>query len=603
MSILTLDRRVHLPVRAALRLGPVGDIWHKPALSAVSALAVVQVALLLTGRLDLILYASAGAMCALYGHGLPYAARAKALAWVVAGMLASMGVALVTAALTDSIAVRVAVAALLAGLHKAACDATRIGPPGNVVLTFMAASAAFVPQRLADVPLHVGIGVLGGAVAWVVGMAPGVVRPDGPERIAVARALESTARLLRARARDEDPHQARNAAAAAVNAAWQTLLRSGHQRQELRRLLVRAESAAAQTAAHTTSQTTSQTTDAAQTTTPAQTTTAAQTTASAQAIAARTIDADELVAWAHELRKGRRLPTPPAGDARTVAAEEAELAGIAAEQAQPHEVAGVGAFRRTMMGVAKRWRVLVMVSAGAGVAGWASMALGVGRPYWAVVTAASVFAANTTLSWNRAVQRVVGNLLGVALFTLLAPVTMLGATAIVVTVLALQFVTEAAVTRNYWLGSVFVTPMAVLMTEFAGAQPVPELVADRWLDTCVGAAVGLLACVLLPDRRAARRVREGLDRLERAVAEAPSPAQEAETPSPAREAGMLLPPQEAEVPSPAQRRAARDRLRAALVELREAADTAAGEWWSTALPQERIAAAERAGHHRLANLT
>jgi uncharacterized membrane protein YccC len=188
-----------------------------------------------------------------------------------------------------------------------------------------------------------------------------------------------------------------------------------------------------------------------------------------------------------------------------------------------------------------------------------------------------VFAANTTLSWSRALQRVVGNLLGVALFTLLVPVTRLGALALIVTVLAMQFVTEAAITRNYWLGSVFVTPMAILMTEFAGAQPVPVLVADRWLDTCVGAAAGLLACALLPDRRSAQRVREGLDRLERAVAEAPPPA-------------------------PVPCRAARGRLRADLVELREAADIAAGEWWSAALPHERIAAAERAGHHRLAEL-
>jgi hypothetical protein len=193
------------------------------------------------------------------------------------------------------------------------------------------------------------------------------------------------------------------------------------------------------------------------------------------------------------------------------------------------------------------------------------------------VTAAAVFAANTTLSWSRALQRVVGNLAGVALFTLLVPVTRLGALALIVTVLAMQYVTEAAVTRSYWLGSVFVTPMAILMTEFAGAQPVPVLVADRWLDTCVGAAAGLLACALLPDRRAAQRVRDRLGRLELAVAQ--------------------------EVPPPAERGAARGRLRAALVELRETADTAAGEWWSAALPHERIAAAERAGHHRLAELT
>ncbi|MEV4396771.1 FUSC family protein [Nonomuraea sp. NPDC049607] len=546
-------RRARLPVRAALRLGPVGDIWHKPALSAVAALAVPLVALLWAGRLDLVPYAAAGSMCALYGHGLPYAARARALAWVVLGMLSGTAVALVTSSLTDSVAVRVAVAALLAGLHKAVCDATRIGPPGNVVLTFVAAGAVFVPQQLGDVPAHVGLGALGGLLAWTVGMAPGLLRPDGPERVAVARALESTARLLRTvpetgdlpREREtHERHQARHAAAAAVNAAWQTLLRSGvpaRRRETLSRLLIRAESAGAG--------------------------------AAGEPIGC----ADKLTGWARDLREGR--PLPSLREVAPPAAERAELAGIAAEQGgragAARVAAEVGGRRRAVAmvfaEVGRRWRVVAMVFAGAAAAGWGSMALGVGRPYWAVVTAAAVFAANTTLSWSRALQRVVGNLLGVGLFTLVAPVTRLGAVALVVAVLGLQFATEAAITRNYWLGSVFVTPMAILMSEFAGTRPVAELVADRWLDTCVGAAAGLLACVLVPDRRAARRVRAGLLRLERILEEPPEPDE-------------------------------RDRLRAALVEVREAADVAAGEWWSGALPHERVAAAERAGHRRLATL-
>ncbi|MGV9536140.1 FUSC family protein, partial [Streptosporangium sandarakinum] len=267
---------------------------------------------------------------------------------------------------------------------------------------------------------------------------------------------------------------------------------------------------------------------------------------------------------------GRPLPAPGrSGTPGEDAGEEAELSGVAAERPRRH---------RLLPEVAGRWRVVMMVAAGSALAGWASMALGVGRPYWAVVTAAAVFAANTTLSWNRALQRVVGNLLGVALFTLVVPLTRLGPLALVATVLVMQFLTEATITRNYWLGSVFVAPMSILMTQFAGVQPVGELVADRWLDTCVGAVAGLAACVLLPDRRAARRVHEGLERLEWAVAE-PSPA------------------------DPGQARAARDRLNASLVELREAADTAAGEWWSTALPQERITTAERAGHRKLTELT
>ncbi|MEU6116646.1 hypothetical protein ABZ840_19180, partial [Streptomyces sp. NPDC047117] len=47
---------------------------------------------------------------------------------------------------------------------------------------------------------------------------------------------------------------------------------------------------------------------------------------------------------------------------------------------------------------------------------------------------------------------------------------------------------------------------------------------------------------------------------------------------------------------------ARDRLAAALVELREAVEVASGEWWQRALPAERVALAERDGHRALARL-
>ncbi len=39
-----------------------------------------------------------------------------------------------------------------------------------------------------------------------------------------------------------------------------------------------------------------------------------------------------------------------------------------------------------------------------------------------------------------------------------------------------------------------------------------------------------------------------------------------------------------------------------LVELRRAADAAAGEWWQRALPEEQVARAEHEGHRLLARL-
>lgn len=227
------------------------------------------------------------------------------------------------------------------------------------------------------------------------------------------------------------------------------------------------------------------------------------------------------------------------------------------------------------------------VAVGCALAGWASMAVGVGHPYWAVVTAASIYQANTALSWQRALQRTIGNLLGLLLFTALLPLIHTGQLAMIALALVFQLGAEACITRNYWLGTVWVTPMALLLTEFGSHLPARTLIADRWIDTVVGAAVGLACCIVVTNRRATDRIEVALERV--AEAEAAATRLLAAGPEPgvddARETGW-----------------ARDRLVGCLVELREAVDVAAGEWWQRPLPEERIARAEQQGHRALAGL-
>ncbi|MFE3881592.1 FUSC family protein [Streptomyces lydicus] len=656
-----------LPLRSTVRLRRPVDIWHKPALSAVAALAIPDLTLFFLGRLDLILYTSAGAMCALYAHGLPYAARARTLLWVVLGMVASLGIALTAASLTTSTALLVVFASLLAAVHKMVCDATRIGPPANVILTFITASAFFVPQRLNQVPLHMAVALGAGGLAWLVCMAPALIRPQGPERIAVARALQAAAGLLRTADRGiggaegtnraegtggaplgEAPHggepagrepaggagrepsgngpagsgpaswkpadgeptgeeptgeepaavaQARHATAAAVNAAWHTLFlvpvhtpARAAARAGLERLLVRAESVLGHDGRSAAG------------------------------------EAERLGAWARELRSGRPLPRVALS-----AVQAEELVGVAEEAREPWRPApgrprGVRAVRAVLARLAPGSPLLPIgarVAAGCVLAGWVSMAIGVGHPYWAVVTAASIYQANTTLSWQRALQRTLGNLLGLLLYTALLPLTHLGELAMVGLALAFQLGAEACITRNYWLGSVCVTPMALLLTEFGGRLPAGTLIADRWIDTVVGAVVGLACCVVITNRRAVHRIEVALGQVaaaetaaSRLLAASTAPGTDgARESGGAHEAGRArgtdrdqetARDQETgrnrETDRDQETRWARDRLAAGLVELREAVDVAAGEWWQHALPEERIARAEQQGHRTLAGL-
>ncbi|HLL36932.1 MAG TPA: FUSC family protein [Streptomyces sp.] len=518
-----------LPLAAALRVGRPSDIWFKPALSVVVSIAPPNLTLLALGRLDLAMYTMAGSLCALYAHNRPYAARARVLARVVLGMLGGLAVALVTASLTGNALVLVTVGALLAAAQKALCEATRLGPPGNVVLTFVSSAALFAPQSLGQVPGHLALGLAAGAWAWLVCMAPGLLRPHGPERRATAQALNAAAAYADTRGTGTGHARARTAATAAVLAARQALLtggaRSASARPALAHLLLRAEIALAAPA------------DA---------------------------DPERLRAWARALRGTGPVrhdydgvPTAPEPDAQEGPAERlwhrlVPLAPIAA---------------RTALGCA--------------LAGYASLALGIGRPYWALVTAAALYQANLALTWNRSVQRVVGNLAGVLVFAAVAPLAHLGQAALVLCCLAFSFGAEALISRNYWLGSVCVTPMALLITEFTGYQDPGDLVTERIVDTLVGALLGLAAAVAVTNRRAGARLGHALAAAERARE---------------RAARLLAEPH----PAPGALEAARRALAAALVELRATADAASGEWWQRTPPEDGVDRAEQAGHRTLA---
>lgn len=616
----TPTRIRRLPVVGALRLGRPSDVWFKPALSVVAAVAPPSLLLMTLGRLDLAPYTMAGSLCALYAHNRPYAARAKVLAWVILGMLGGLAVALVSASLTRNAVVLVTVGALLAAVQKAVCDATRVGPPAHVILTFVSSATLFVPQTLGQVPGHLALAAAAGAWAWLVGMAPAPLRPHGPERRATAQALNAAAAYAETARGGEEGAGARSAAYAAVHAAWQTLLtvrnRPSTTRRALERLVVRAEVALA---------------------------------APADADPAR------LRSWAHAVRGTGRIPrtedprrdddgprqdgadarrddTDPrldgVGPRRTDGGPRLDDGGLRLHGTDPRlhgigprrtdsggrpggagprpggdgggdgsrrdgdllrerdELVGVAAERavaprplRSRLG--RLAPIAVRSALGCALAGYVSLALGADRPYWALVTAASLYQANITLTWSRAVQRVVGNLVGVLLFAAVTPVARLGPLALVLCILACNFGAEALIGRNYWLGSVCVTPLALLVTELPGYQPTGELVSGRIVDTLVGALVGFAAALAVTDRRAGRRVERALAAVDRAREHA---------------ARLAADP----MSSPAALEAARRGLAATVVDLRATADAAAGEWWQRALPQERVVLAEQAAHRTLA---
>ena len=182
------------------------------------------------------------------------------------------------------------------------------------------------------------------------------------------------------------------------------------------------------------------------------------------------------------------------------------------ERRTPLAWKGLRAAWRVRLGPTER-RVLWLESIGYFVASAAAgsaatavgHALGFGHNYWAIVAAVVPLVGHSTRHRvNRGLQRVLGTVVGLAL---LAGIAALRPEPWVMVVLIglCQFVVEMLIARQYFLAQVFVAPLALLSTLLVAHTSPGALLHDRFIDTAIGSAVGVLV-VLAPSayRRWAR---------------------------------------------------------------------------------------------------
>jgi hypothetical protein len=147
------------------------------------------------------------------------------------------------------------------------------------------------------------------------------------------------------------------------------------------------------------------------------------------------------------------------------------------------------------------WQEAVGYLVAAGLAGTlatlAGERLGFGHNYWAMVAAVVPLVGHTTRHRiSRGVQRIIGTALGLVLLAailVLEPAPWLT----VLVIAACQFGAEMFIARQYFLAQVFVTPLALISTLLVAPVPAGTLLRDRFLETVIGAAVGV-AVVLAP---------------------------------------------------------------------------------------------------------
>ncbi|WP_426367304.1 FUSC family protein [Streptomyces sp. E-08] len=581
------ERRVGAPRHVVARLGralsPRGALALQSvdgalsfALRAALAMALPAVPMALAGRADEAVYAMLGSFTTTFGRNLPYARRARVLAVVAVAMTVCVGCGAAFAAWVRpgdggvGAAVTVAATALVAGLAKLACDAARLSGLGAVLLLFSFAVAANGTSAPDDVLPRAGLAACGAAVAWVLAVAGGLVHPDRPQRLAVAAALRELADLWDtsgtgdASGTADGARPVRHRATAAVLQAYRTLgvlPPSGTERRGRGDTCVRL-------------------TD---------------------------------LCWSLLVGSARRPPHDPAGLARTLRRQARLLAArrrraprILPELALPVLISQAGVVARpapaarpggpgpvpadptTLRATGLRAAALVTGPAhgraavllvpalrmvlGTGLAGGIALLLGLGHGYWAAISAAAVLhSVNVRTAAQRAVQRTLGTVAGLLLaLGVLAlgpePVTL------VLVIVLFEFLLEYVVARNYGLGVVFLTPLALLMTDLAAPAPAGALVEDRALSSVLGVAVGLGCALMVVHDRAAVRAERALA----ACAEASERAERALEEGDTRSFPLV-----------------QTRLAAAAVELREADDAAAGELWPAEIDPTELAAAER----------
>lgn len=415
------------------------------------------------------LLATLGAFTALYGSGRPYRHRAALLAVIGAGFVVCVAGG-VWAAGAASVWPGVLLAAAIACVAAFFCSALNVGPPGAYLFT-LACAAGTNMHALAS---HAGIVAVcvgaGAVVAWVLQMAGALWRPRWPEEKSLQAAANSVAAYVDA-SKDSEADLQRHATALALHEAWLNLVARQPGRAQPNDRLHR------------------------------------------------------LRALSRELHRifGAAIATAGSADRDPDATAKARAIAGAAE-APPPVPADDALYKpltyitsREMLSLSLRpgstpMRIALRVGAAALISGGIGASFGLDRAYWAI--AASVLMLYQGLDVTRALQRGVERTLGTLVGLVVAAGLLSahpGGLALAALVMALQFVIELVVARNYALATVFITPIALVLAEAANPSlDIRTLLIDRGVDTLIGCGVGLVV-LYASARRSDRELRGAMD--------------------------------------------------------------------------------------------
>ncbi|MGW5046634.1 FUSC family protein [Streptomyces griseoluteus] len=552
------------------------------ALRAALTMALPTLPLVLLGHPNLAVFPALGAFTITFERSLPLRRRSRlwVLALVALAMTAAVGLGSLLAVRVgpsgpwnQGLAAVVGMAAV-AGLAKFGCDYAGLRGLGAVLILVAFAVTAEGTPALTDVLPHTALTALGAAVAWLVCL-PNSLQPQRLQRLALADALECFARALEA-AGPIETSKARHQPVVAALRAHHALDDSDDSDGVLglTRWPPGHPAATGYSADYVWALLTTDT----------------WRDAEGEIVARHLRERARMLSdrrWRTLLPLPEELPEPPTGDSAPV--RPATVVPAPPETrppTPPAPAAHADGARPRPRGRRRRRAAAFLPTAvrtfvGTAAAGGTALLLGVGHSYWAAISAAAVLhSVNVWSTMQRAVQRTLGTAIGL-LLTSAVLVLHPGPVAIICLIIVFEFFLEYVVARNYGLGVVFLTPLALLLSELSSPVSASRLLHDRVIGSGIGISVGLVCALLLVHGRAAVRMREALHLCTVVFGQA----------------------EQALHSTAGRRRVAQVQLAASAVELYEAKEAASGELRPTGVDPVAVAAAERRAYALLGRLS
>ncbi|MCR8922805.1 FUSC family protein [Dasania sp. GY-MA-18] len=137
--------------------------------------------------------------------------------------------------------------------------------------------------------------------------------------------------------------------------------------------------------------------------------------------------------------------------------------------------------------------------------------LGFDRPYWAPISCAAVLqGASFRAVRHRNIHRIMGTAIGMGLTWALFSLTP-GPWALALAIIALCFVIELLITRNYGFAVIFITPLTIILAEAESASShIDQLILQRMTDVILGCSVGYIGGWFLYHQKHYRRLEQRL---------------------------------------------------------------------------------------------